>query len=117
MTTEQIILAVIATLLFLIFFRLGSILSQLQNNQSVMETCQFDIQSQNSDIHNSYTEITNDINLNVESLNSTVEQIKEVVDIYYKYKLPDYNERKLLDQIAIDNEVSEGIARASNKNV
>lgn len=117
MTIEQIILAIIATLLLFIFFRLGSILLQLQNNQSTIETSQFDQQRQNSDLHKSYREMTNDINLNVESLNSTVEEIKEVVDIYYKYKLPDYKERELLEQISIDNEISDGVARAASTNV
>jgi hypothetical protein len=42
--------------------------------------------------------------------------MKFVSDIFYKYRLPDKNERVLLDQIAIDNEVSDGIARASDKN-
>jgi len=117
MTTEQIILSIITILLLLIFFRLGSLISQLQNSQKAMETHNFDIHKQNCDLHDSYSEIANNIHLNVESLNSTVEGIKEVVDIYYKYKLPDHKERKFLDQIAIDNEVSDGITHASSKNV
>jgi uncharacterized protein YoxC len=117
MSIEQITLTIIATLLVFIFFRLGSILSQLENNQSTIETSQFDLQRHNSDLHHSYSEMANDINLNVEALNSNVEEIKQVVDIYYKYKLPDHKERVLLDQIAVDNEVSDGVIRAASKNV
>jgi len=36
--------------------------------------------------------------------------MKYVSDVFYKYKLPDKKEREMLDQIAIYNEVSDGIS-------
>jgi hypothetical protein len=43
----------------------------------------------------------------LEMANSTLNEIKYVTDIIEKYKLPDRNERDLIDQIRIDDEISE----------
>ncbi|MCV4286482.1 hypothetical protein OH708_01045 [Pseudomonas capsici] len=41
--------------------------------------------------------------------------IKEVTDVIYRYKLPNAEERRFLDQIEIDNEVSNGIQNAGGR--
>lgn len=46
------------------------------------------------------------------SAERSISEIKEVTDVIYRYKLPNAAERKLLDQIEIDNEVSNGILNA-----
>lgn len=43
----------------------------------------------------------------LEMANSTLNEIKYVTDIIEKYKLPDRKEREFIDQIRIDDEISE----------
>ncbi|MDV5356504.1 hypothetical protein QM201_16645 [Enterobacter asburiae] len=43
----------------------------------------------------------------IEMVNSTLNEIKYVTDIIEKYKLPDRKEREFIDQIRIDDEISE----------
>lgn len=54
----------------------------------------------------------------VENSNSTdrkISDIQQVTDVIYRYKLPSARERKMLDQIEIDNEVSDGIFNAGRQ--
>jgi len=43
----------------------------------------------------------------LEIANSTLNEIKYVTDIIERYKLPDQKEREFIDQIRIDDEISE----------
>lgn len=43
----------------------------------------------------------------LEMANSTLNEIKYVTDIIERYKLPDQKEREFIDQIRIDDEISE----------
>lgn len=43
----------------------------------------------------------------LEMVNSSLNEIKYVTDIIEKYKLPDRKEREFIDQIRIDDEISE----------
>jgi len=45
-----------------------------------------------------------DLSLNIALIKEDIHEIKYVMDIIYKYKLPSKEERKLLDRIAIDRE-------------
>ncbi|KAA8552320.1 hypothetical protein [Pseudomonas marginalis] len=51
------------------------------------------------------------------SAERSISEIKEVTDVIYQYKLPNAAERKILDQIEIDNEVSSGILNADRRHV
>lgn len=42
-------------------------------------------------------------------------EIKAVTDVIYRYKLPNAAERKVLDEIEIDNEVSNGILNSGGQ--
>ena len=49
------------------------------------------------------------------SVERSISEIKDVTDVIHRYKLPNAAERKLLDQIEIDNEVSSGILNAGGR--
>lgn len=51
------------------------------------------------------------------STERSISEIKDVTDVIYRYKLPNAAERKLLDQIEIDNEVSNGILNADGRHL
>ncbi|NWA23903.1 hypothetical protein HX866_03270 [Pseudomonas gingeri] len=46
------------------------------------------------------------------AIEQSISDIKYVTDVIYRYKLPNAAERRLLDQIEIDNDVSTGIMSA-----
>ncbi|TMO58314.1 hypothetical protein [Pseudoalteromonas phenolica] len=113
---SHILLVLVAILLFAIFVRLGSIAIQISRNQEIKNAYDSDHYSLRSELLQTQSEHLEEISSNVQQLQSDIEDIKFVADVFYQYKLPDKKERDLLDQIAIDNEVSDGIARARNKN-
>lgn len=49
------------------------------------------------------------------SAERNISEIKDVMDVIYRYKLPNAAERDFLDQVEIDNEVSNGILNASGR--
>lgn len=102
--------------LIAIFLRLGSILIQMQNNHNTENAYNNDHLKQRDELLTRQIELLEDIQMDINELKTNVEDMKYVSDIFYKYKLPDRKERELLDQIAIDNEVFDGIANAGKKN-
>ncbi|MCG9711154.1 hypothetical protein L1D46_20520 [Pseudoalteromonas sp. Isolate3] len=113
---SHILLVLVVILLFAIFVRLGSIAIQITRNQEINNAYNSNHHSQRGELLQTQSEHLEEISSNVQQLQSDIEDMKFVADVFYKYKLPDKKERDLLDQIAIDNEVSDGIARARNKN-
>jgi len=49
------------------------------------------------------------------AIERSISEIKDVTDVIYRYKLPNAAERQFLDQIEIDNEVSNGIMSAGER--
>jgi cell division protein FtsX len=49
------------------------------------------------------------------AIEQSISEIKDVTDVIYRYKLPNAAERQFLDQIEIDNEVSNGILSAGER--
>ena len=113
---SHILLGLVVILLFAIFVRLGSIAIQISRNQEINNAYNNDHYSQRGELFNNHSEHLEEISSNIQQLKSDVEDMKFVSDVFYKYKLPDKSERDFLDQIAIDNEVSDGIARARDRN-
>jgi Tfp pilus assembly protein PilN len=113
---NHILLGLIVILLFAVFVRLGSIAIQISRNQEINNAYNNDHHSQRGELLHNHSEHLEEISSNIQQLKSDVDDMKFVSDIFYKYRLPDKNERVLLDQIAMDNELSDGIARASDKN-
>ncbi|OGQ56759.1 MAG: hypothetical protein A3J24_03915 [Deltaproteobacteria bacterium RIFCSPLOWO2_02_FULL_53_8] len=56
-----------------------------------------------------------DINDKLVAVEQHLADIRVVTDVIYKYKLPSKADRDFLDQIEIDNEVSEGISQAGER--
>ena len=110
-----ILLVAIIILLSFIFIRLGSILQEIKNNQVANNANSDDQYKQRGELLNSQNETLEELASVVQNINSNTNEIKFVSDVFYKYKLPDKKERDLFDQIEVDNEVSDGIARASEK--
>ncbi len=116
MTLEHVLLSLIVLMLFLIFVRLGAILIQLKNSYAVSNAYNDDHLQQRKDFKEECHELLEGVSLDINQLRSDVEDMKYVSDIFYKYKLPNKSDREFLDQVEIDNEVSEGIARARKEN-
>lgn len=113
---SHILLGLIVILLFAIFVRLGSIAIQISRNQEINNAYNNDHHSQRAELLGNHSEHLDEISSNIQQLKSDVEDMKFVSDVFYKYKLPDKSERDFLEQVDIDNEVSNGIARARDKN-
>lgn len=90
-----LLMVVIAALLLAIYIRLG--------HQPTTQAPAYE--------HNDNSDEIRGIRDELERVNATLEEIRYVTDIIEKYKLPDKDERKLIDQIRIDNEISEMMDR------
>lgn len=106
LSLTQILLGLIAVLLFAIFIRLGSIRVDMSQNQVVNQAYNDDHLSQRREHLGNLTEHLEEIATNIQQLRSDVEDMKHVSDVFYKYKLPDKAERDMLDEVAINNEIS-----------
>lgn len=99
MDINTVLLIVIAVLLFAIYTRIGSRApepyAEPANNDEIKE----DVRA---------------IREEIERLNSSVDSINYTTDIFEKYRLPDAQERKMIDEIRIDNEISEMMDRKRN---
>lgn len=100
MEINTILLIVIAVLLFAIYTRIGT-----KPSETNIEA------GKNDDLNEEVRAIKEEL----EKLNSSVESINYTTDIIEKYRLPDAQERKMLDEIRIDNEISEMMDRNRNK--
>ncbi len=98
----NIFLAIIIVILIAIFFRLGSILTRLQANQLISNAYNDDHHNQRGLLLNKLENLDN-ISYSLESMQSDIDDIKYVLDIFYKYKLPNEADREFLDKIEIDN--------------
>lgn len=97
----------IVLVLSAIYLKLTAIFTQIKKNQEINNSYNEDHYRQRSEALQLQTDRLEELCENLEQLQNEVHEIRTVADIFYKYKLPDRNERKLLDQIAIDNEVSQ----------
>jgi Tfp pilus assembly protein PilN len=113
---NHILLGLIVILLFAVFVRLSSIAIQISRNQEINNAYNNDHHSQRGELLGNHSEHLDEISSNIQQLKSDIEDMKFVSDVFYKYKLPSKSERDFLDQVAIDNEVSDGIASARDKN-
>lgn len=102
----DIVLIVIMTLLFAIFIRLGGIMRSMLKNQRMNAAYNGDHHAQRDELLETYKEGFEDLSDNLKDILNDIKDIKEVSEIYYKYKLPDVDERKLFDQIKLDEEIS-----------
>ncbi|WP_226020010.1 hypothetical protein [Serratia symbiotica] len=91
-----LLLTVIAATLVAIYIRLGSLLPSNDVIPKESDTLE-DIRG---------------IREELERVNSSLEDIRYVSDLIEKYKLPDAGDRRVIDQIRIDNEISEAMDRS-----
>ncbi|EOC0436811.1 hypothetical protein ACI00D_004554 [Cronobacter dublinensis] len=100
MDINTILLIVVAILLYAIYARIGAKPSETYDDRGSSDDLKEDVRA---------------IREELESLNSSVENINHTTDIIEKYKLPDAQERKMIDEIRIDNEISEMLDNNKNK--
>lgn len=100
MDINTILLIVIAVLLFSIYTRIGARPSETHIDLGHSDDLKDEVRA---------------IREELERLNSSVENINYTTDIIEKYRLPDAQERKMLDEIRIDNEISEMMDKNRNK--
>jgi hypothetical protein len=93
------------------------------NIANTIEGLQTSVQINNSDNYNLTSEFRSEVRLAIDELcdlnrdsKEKIDNISLILNIFYKYKLPDKSERDLRDQIAIENEISDGISIFREKN-
>ncbi len=104
MVIIYILLGFLILVLVAIYIVLNSLLSQLQNSGSTINAYGEEYMQQRNLVERQ-SEALELIADNMEELKKDVKDMKDVADIFYKYKLPDIKDRKLLDRISIENEV------------
>jgi hypothetical protein len=110
MDTINILLGIIGILLFGIFVRLGTISYNIRSNLDVSSAYNNDHFRQKQDASKKQEIFFDEALKEIEGIKLVMENIEEVADIFYKYKLPNAEERKLFDEIEIDNEVYDRIS-------
>lgn len=118
-TFEIIVVVLLSILCFLSWISL-----MVKNNiANTIEGLQTSVQINNSDNYNLTSEFRSEVRLAIDELcdlnrdsKEKIDNISLILDIFYKYKLPDKSERDLCDQIAIENEISDGISISREKN-
>jgi hypothetical protein len=109
---------VIILILLGIFWRLGTILQQLENSQSTNNGYNNDHYYQRAELLKKEDEVLekiDDLSYHLKEVVSKVEEIEHVTSIFGKYKLPNKKEQKELDNFAISEEMFDGIRNASQK--
>lgn len=102
------LLGVICILAFGILFNLSQVktgMSSLIQTTSVLHDISAD-QRKRFESTTAHLEQLVEASVNTER---SIAEIKDVTDVIYRYKLPNAAERAFLDQMEIDNEVSNGI--------
>jgi hypothetical protein len=118
-TFEIIVVVLLSILCFLSWISL-----MVKNNiANTIEGLQTSVQINNSDNYNLTSEFRSEVRLAIDELcdlnrdsKEKIDNISLILDIFYKYKLPDKSERDLCDKIAIENEISDGISIFREKN-
>ncbi|HAT2607094.1 TPA: hypothetical protein I8235_000003 [Kluyvera intermedia] len=100
MDINTILLIIITFLLYAIYNRIGSKPSETYVDGGMSDDLKEEMRA---------------IREELERLNSSVESINYTTDIIEKYRLPDAQERKMIDEIRIDNEISEMMDKNRNK--
>ncbi|WP_353614505.1 hypothetical protein [Mangrovibacter phragmitis] len=104
-----VLLAVIAYLLAVI----SSKINGLYTNTEAGSLYNARLEHQKYILNDALAELEN-IKDSIERNNETLNDIKYVTDIILKYKLPDASERKMLDEVRLNEEVWDGINQARN---
>ncbi|EPJ8340581.1 hypothetical protein M0H57_003267 [Proteus mirabilis] len=118
MDNLYILLVVVILVLLGIFWRLGSILQQLENSQSTNNNYNNDHYYQRAELLKKEVEILekiDDLSYHLKEIASKVEEIEHVASVFGKYKLQNKKEQKELDEFAINEEVFDGIRNAGQK--
>lgn len=113
-----ILLVVIILVLLGIFWRLGSILQQLKNDQSTNNDYNNDHYYQRAELLKKEDEVLekiDDLSSHLKEVASKVEEIEHIARVFGKYKLPNKKEQKELDEFAIVEEVFDSIRNSSDK--
>lgn len=120
----EILLVIIATLLAVIcIFTIGILFkvsqakagfSSLIQTSVALHDISADQCRERFELTTAYLEQLVEATVNAER---SISEIKDVTDVIYRYKLPNAAERKLLDQMEIDNEVSNDILNSHRRHL
>lgn len=99
-----VILTILMFLTFKIVSRLSSINDAINNALPVINDIHYYLIETHKENIQEFSNSIEEFSLNTADIKSDIHEIKYVMDIIYKYKLPNKEERKLLDTIAIDKE-------------
>ena len=108
------LLGVICILAFGILFNVSQVktgISSLIQTTAVLHDISAD-QSQRFQSTTAHLEQLVEASVNIDR---SIADIKDVTDVIYRYKLPNAAERAFLDQMEIDNEVSNGILNSDGR--
>jgi hypothetical protein len=108
-------LGLIVACLMAIFVRLGSIMLKFNSSHEINIAVNDEKSRQRSELLNVQNEMIETLTLDIQKIQNDIEEIKYVSDIFYKYKLTDKREREIIDRIAIDDEVFDGLERAEKR--
>lgn len=104
--TTVTVLIIIMVLLLAIFIRLGGIADSIIKAQRFNAAYNSDHHAHRDELLELNRQGFEELSDNLKDIITDIKDIKEVSEIYYKYKLPDMDERKLIDQIKLDEEIS-----------
>ena len=105
MTVVEFLLGAILIVLIALFFRIGALYKKIHSNQMDSNGFYQNSFSQREELLSVQREYLDDIAVNIEVLKNAVEDMKFVSDVFYKYKLPNKDEREELDRIVVENTV------------
>ncbi|HGM7366785.1 MAG: hypothetical protein E7F77_04535 [Serratia marcescens] len=104
---EIVVIALLIAFLVLVA-QLGQIISLQKKSISETKTVAAFLDEINRNLGRhteSIFDVTDQLKNSVESIELKVGDIKYVMDVIEKYSLPDKEQRKVLDQVKIDNEI------------
>ena len=105
MTVVEFLLVAILIVLIALFFRIGALYKKILSNRIVSDGFEQNSFAQREELLSVQREYLDDIAENMEVLKNAVEDMKFVSDVFYKYKLPNKDEREELDRIVVENTV------------
>ena len=105
MTVVEFLLVAILIVLIALFFRIGALYKKILSNRIVSDGFEQNSFAQREELLSVQREYLDDIAEDMEVLKNAVEDMKFVSDVFYKYKLPNKDEREELDRIAVENSV------------
>ncbi|QUM80792.1 hypothetical protein HWV01_11120 [Moritella sp. 5] len=115
MSIIYILFGFLILVLVAIYMVLNSLLSQLQNSGNTINAYGEEYMQQRNLVERQ-SEALELIADNMEEVKRDVKEMKDVADIFYKYKLPDREEREFIDKMLIQEEVFDGVNKAMYKN-